>query len=246
MNHGDDPVRLSEAGSGVPDELRSLLQESRAAVGSPDQVGQLAAGLAAKLGPAAGLGASAGTASFGGAKLAGVLALGVALTGGGLWLVESQNASTTPSVTEPAAESISVPQSLVQHAVVQHKDEPGPEAMEQLEPPAAKPAQPPEPTQPVVRHTSTPEKPSEAALLGQAQAALASNPKRALALTQQHAKLYPKGALTQEREVIAIAALKQIGAADQAQERAADFEKRFKGSVHERKVKSSTGSPDKP
>lgn len=82
---------------------------------------------------------------------------------------------------------------------------------------------------------------SEAELLERARGALASNPSRALALTEQHRTRFPGGVLTQEREVIAIEALKRLGRTDEAARRAADFARRYPGSAYRKKL--DTGRP---
>jgi hypothetical protein len=77
---------------------------------------------------------------------------------------------------------------------------------------------------------------SEAALLERARAALASDPARALALTRQHQARFPSGVLKQEREVIAIEALRRLGQSKAASERAGSFEQAFPDSAHRRAV----------
>jgi hypothetical protein len=74
---------------------------------------------------------------------------------------------------------------------------------------------------------------SETALLEQARAALESRPAEALALTQRHQSRFPHGALAQEREVIAIEALERLGRKAAAKARAGEFERRYRGSVHQ-------------
>lgn len=66
--------------------------------------------------------------------------------------------------------------------------------------------------------------PSEARLLSQARHALESNPAGALSLISSHEKNYPNGVLTQEREVLKVKALQNLG---QNQEAAAT-EKKFR------------------
>jgi hypothetical protein len=81
---------------------------------------------------------------------------------------------------------------------------------------------------------------AEAALLERARAALGGDPAGALALAEQHRRRFPHGALVQEREVIAIDALKRLGRADAASVRAAAFEHRYRGSVHRPRLERST------
>jgi len=86
---------------------------------------------------------------------------------------------------------------------------------------------------------------SETALLEQARAALQSRPAEALALTRRHQALFPHGALAQEREVIAIDALERLGRKAAASARAAEFERRYRGSVHQPRLLrgSDTSAP---
>lgn len=80
---------------------------------------------------------------------------------------------------------------------------------------------------------------SEAALLEQARSALGRDPARALSLTQQHAARFPSGVLKQEREVIAIEALRRLGRGAAASERASSFERAFPDSAHRRAVEAA-------
>ena len=80
----------------------------------------------------------------------------------------------------------------------------------------------------------------EAALLERAQAALERRPAEALRLSRQHEARFPEGALVQEREVIAIDALRRLGREAAAKARAAEFERRFRGSVHQPRVWRAT------
>lgn len=82
---------------------------------------------------------------------------------------------------------------------------------------------------------------TEAELLERARGVLASNPARALAITDQHRARFPAGVLTQEREVIAIQALKHLGRTDEAARRAADFARHYPNSAYGKKLNS--GSP---
>jgi hypothetical protein len=76
----------------------------------------------------------------------------------------------------------------------------------------------------------------EVELLERARGALKSNPAHALSLTSEHKLRFPGGALAQEREVIAIEALKRLGRSDQASLRADEFAKNYPGSAHRRKL----------
>jgi len=82
---------------------------------------------------------------------------------------------------------------------------------------------------------------TEAGLVQQAQRALADNPTRALELTDRADDRFPSGALVQEREVVAIEALVQLGRHDDARARAGHFLRRFPGSVHQRHIETLLG-----
>jgi len=78
--------------------------------------------------------------------------------------------------------------------------------------------------------------PTEVELLERARRALASDPANALTLTQKDAALYPNGELAQEREVIAIEALRRLQRNAEAEQRARAFARAFPGSAHQRAV----------
>src|SRR5262249_38217711 len=82
----------------------------------------------------------------------------------------------------------------------------------------------------------------ETSLLRRAHAALRSGrAAEALALAADHARVYPSGALTQEREVIVIEALLRQGNRAEAEARAARFARAFPRSSHRRRIASLLG-----
>jgi hypothetical protein len=246
----NDPDRLSELGSEAPAELRQLLQSARADLPSEQQLQQLAKRLAPVLGglatagsagSAASSGAGAGaSAAAGAAKTSGLIKLGTVIAGaaavsaGLAWGVQhAGDSSDVPRlrVALPAASALFRPRG---------------------EPVAGQPGAPVEQQAPPVPLQSAPSGSSalsardaagknaatqrpgvnEAQLLARAQAALASDPRRALTLTREHQTLFPRGALTQEREVIAIEALRRLGQSGAADQRAQSFRKQNPGSAH--------------
>lgn len=76
------------------------------------------------------------------------------------------------------------------------------------------------------------EPPDELSLLSAARAALDDDPGRALSLAADHARFHPRGALTEEREVIAIDALAALGRTQAARARADAFARRWPRSAH--------------
>lgn len=92
-----------------------------------------------------------------------------------------------------------------------------------------------------VAHTTTAAQPAELlpaeiTLLTGAQHELASNPTQALAIAAQHRALYPSGTFAQEREVIAIQALVQLGRMPEARTRATRFAHDYPASTHLRRI----------
>jgi len=166
------------------------------------------------------------------AKALGVGAAVVVLIGGA-WLLTRPDpvTKTAPSVTAPAVQPS--PASRIEPSVAPELSAPSAEPL----PSAAAPVVPAPKQSAASGHASGP---SESALLAQAEAALSTNPSRALALTREHKRRFPNGALAQEREVIAIEALNRIGDSESARKRAKDFETSYPGSAHRRKVQNET------
>ena len=101
-----------------------------------------------------------------------------------------------------------------------------------------------EAAEPVSAPTAHPvETPSatEGALLLRARRELASNPATALELTIEDARRFPDGALTPEREVLAIEALKRLGRLPEARARLAAFHVRYPQSPHAARLDAMLG-----
>ncbi len=238
MSADQDPPRWVEPGSDAPEQLRALLEAARADLPDEAELASVAAALGPLLGgpaappaappshphvPGPGAGALGGAA----AKIAGVIALAGAV-GGGLWLASHHGAA--PAARVPL--SSAAPARPAPEAVA----EPGPSAV--VEPAPATVAEPPPSAaqaQAPVPARAPATAPDEAQLLRAAQAALKTDPARALALTQEHKRRFPHGVLAQEREVIAIEALSKVDQAA-AKKRAEQFRQEYPGSAHESKV----------
>ena len=233
MSLPDDPERLANATP--PSPLGELFASAARDLPSNEQLARLAA----QLGPILNSAPSAPTAPSGtslGVKLgigAGALAL---LVGAGLAL---RGATQTSSVSNavhgaaaPVASAVSPPTPMISTPPTV---ESAPIADDASAPPALdKPGTPVNATS--KKSSSVQSKPSEASLLEQARRALATSPSYALQLTNQHRALYPHGVLTQEREVIAIEALRKLHRGSEADQRATGFSKSFPGSAHQRMV----------
>jgi hypothetical protein len=78
--------------------------------------------------------------------------------------------------------------------------------------------------------------PSELEVLRDARLALRPSPAHALELTDEHRRLYPRGTMTQERELIAISALVALGRRAAALSRAESFERQYPGSPYRKQL----------
>jgi len=76
----------------------------------------------------------------------------------------------------------------------------------------------------------------EVALLERANRALAKSPALALTLAEEHARRFPASGMDQEREVIAITALVDLGQRSEAQKRAGRFSRAHAGSVYQARI----------
>ena len=236
MSDLKDPPRLLEASGGAEPGLRELLSAAKNDVGSDAQVARLAERLAPLLAPPAVPvpPVAANAARMGAAAKLGLAGIALILAGGGVLLSTSKLAPPSATISPHAAPPPVVPESPAaaaspSPAVEAPGAEPPQAAASNGEPPGAAnlPAKPAPPAL------------SEAELLEQARSALKSDPARALARANEHRKRFPGGVLVQEREVIAIKALRALGRDAEADSRTAAFEKAFPGSAFQRKLKSS-------
>lgn len=232
MTDPKDPPRLLEPASGAPQGLRDALGAALSDIGSDAQVARLAGRLGPLLGPPAVPAPSATAASgIGAAAKLGLAGVALLVAGAGAWLLSAPTAAPPSApISTPTTPTTTTPPSPTAPALLEVSPAlptaPGAAA----EPPgAAKPAAKPTP----------PAQVSEAELLEQARSALRGDPRRALSRANEHRSRFPGGALVQEREVIAIKALRQLGRASEADSRAAAFAKAFPGSAFQRKLQPS-------
>jgi hypothetical protein len=221
-----DPVRWSEAESDAGPKLRELFRSAAFDVPSDAQLQALRARLPdPPAGPPPGTGGKSGLLGSGGRALAVTAAIGglaalVAVVG--LRSGERPAETTAPPMASSSTRLVEpVPAPPSPNAGVTAPSEPT----------AAVPA--PSASSASSARAKTP---NEAALLERARRALSSNPALALELTRRHQTEFPRGVLRQEREVIAIEALRRLGKADQARERGSDFRREFPDSPHGRAV----------
>ena len=233
MSIPDEPERFADATSRSP--LGELFASAARDLPSDEQLARLAE----SLGPV--LDAAAPSAPAAPSGLSPLVKLGVAtgvvalLVGAGLTL---RHSSHSPAGTPTVATSGRLP--VAETAVAQQRlpapSSPTPDLVASAQDLPIAPA-PDKPSAANSKPASVPSKAlSEAALLEQARRALSSSPSSALLLANQHRARFPNGVLTQEREVIAIEALRRLHRSSEADQRATGFSKAFPGSAHQRMV----------
>jgi hypothetical protein len=240
-----DPERLAKGNDAL---LKSLIEEGRKELASPAQL----AAVAARLGPVLGGGGGPGGRGPGAARPGGVAApkaagMGLATKLGIAAVVVATAATVLRIVTVKQQEAAPVASS-------QEAPSPIPAARD----PAAEPEPDPLPvyssvplplaTLPTVtpRHVdggtrpppgkATPSTGLEMRLLTSAQDAMSTDPAKALALCEDHARRFPTGLLVEEREALAIQALLALGRTDDAKKRADAFYAKFPDSPLTRRI----------
>jgi hypothetical protein len=242
MTEPSDPKRLADADPSS--RLGQLMTSARQDVPSEEQLAALAEQLGSVLGPAHEVLSPQGRSTL--VKLAAATGVAALLAGGVIVLRvrsaphPSQSALVsptpppaapspiaaqgTPAVATPAAETPALTTTA-----------PGSSPARASPPPSKKLA-----AEAAKSTASAAAGPSESSLLEQARRALPTDPGVALALTNQEAALFPRGVLVQEREVIAIEALRRLNRTAEADRRAAAFSKAFPGSAHQRVIEDTS------
>jgi hypothetical protein len=259
------PSDFAESDSAL---LQSLIDEGKRELPNSAQLRRVAGGLGPILGGSALLGASSATgagsaagatsASASGklatttlAKIAGVTALAGAVIGGTVWTATRESKAPIEQSASASAAPRSVAPPTV-HASPRTLDQahgPDEASTERITPPSNAITPPDDvkgpseaPKAPTPRAVQP--GPDEATLLRGAQSSMKSDPQRALALTREHRRRFPRGVLAQEREVLAIEALARLGKSSEATERARNFNQRYPGSAHSKKIESATKPVD--
>jgi hypothetical protein len=246
------PRRLLD-GSG-PSRLVSALARAEADLGSATDLARMRAKLAPHIAQVSIGGSSVGQAAA--ASAAGKAALIVAGTlvlGGVAWLTHVATAPDAAPVqprpmqvevavlpaaangkplTATAATSVPVPPSATDTAREPHSAAALPRAASA----SRKPRPPERPTAPST--TATARVDDELQLLRRAQDAIDTRPRAALDALDAHARAYPHGVFAQERESLAIDALRKLGRRQEAIARAHAFMARHPTSPHARRLLS--------
>jgi len=233
---GRDPVRLLDRRSELHPSLRALLERGREELPPPERLAEMAR----RLGPEFVAPATA-TATTSSSLLSPVL-VGLVLAGLGAaayWVVAHASEPTAPPAAQRAhTVAVTTPTGTGPTATVwaAGSGAPSPAGVPNEKPPAAPISEP----RTAVDRARAPARErsaaaandpvAELALLDAAQRALHALPQRALTYASLHRARYPHGQFEQEREIIAIEALLQLGRAGAAERRAASFVARFSGS----------------
>jgi hypothetical protein len=230
-----DPTRLREFGSGAPEGLRALFDAGASDLPSDAELARVAARLDATLAAPNGSAPNSGLSTGAKIGIAAAVAVGVAA------LVAGLGTKPAPEPPPPSSARVTPPGEV-------SVEEPVGQAPSQVAPTESTPALPPSAPSPEATRgargpaAEAPARPaeSEAAFLERARTALASNPALALSLANQHRSRYPSGVLGQEREVIAIEALKRLGRTSEAERRSSEFSNRYPGSAYRQKLDAGT------
>ncbi len=231
MSALQDPPRMAEA-EDVPAGLKNLMEDSHKDVLSQAQILAIASGVSratagASLAPVALKGGGGSALKWlGGVLLVGLMGLG------GYQLLKApevpQEPTSAPAVVATEAPEVSAAPVKVAAPPSIAEEAPKPRVVAPSAP--IKAAEAPSPKAQLLE---------ESRLLSAARAAVATDPKKALALTEQHRARFPHGTLAQEREVIAIQALGKLGKQKDAERRADKFGKDYPDSAHNERVQGS-------
>ena len=262
MSTPEEPARLVSESSGASAELRRALGAARSDLPSPDQVeamlarfpfpdgggggdtggGGDAGGGGADVGAGAEIAASAATKSAAIGKW-----LGIAFVAASAGVAFYANTTVAPDPVQPIASASAEATASAVTAAVTMKTPP-PSATESSTPTTSASAPSTPHLQPSVTASATESSASassasasssparsEIEILKDAHAAR-SNPARMLELVNEHARLYPRGMLGQEREILRIEALVGLGKRAEAKALADAFRKGNPSSVYSERL----------
>lgn len=221
--------RWLEADSDASDELRELLGSA----GDDDPSSEELGGLGARLGPlleTAPAAPSAASALPSTLPLRLRLGIGIGLLGAAGILYTALRPTEVPTLERGLA-------STSRHEIPT-------ERAAAIRPPTPTPAPTSEPRRVAPKPSASAPAPveSEILMLERAHSALRSGRAAdALGVTLEHTRAYPRGKLSQEREVIAIEALTRLGRRSEAGARGEAFIRFFPTSSHARRVRSILG-----
>jgi len=239
-----DPPRVDEH---APRALRELVRTARARTPDDAAIDRMSRRFAST--------ARATTASTGAPRsdrMAALVKAGfIVLVTGAIatlsWRVTSQPLTTTaPAAPLSATQEVAVQPAAAESSASEQAPLARPEAISVAELPVAAPrATPVAGSGSTTRPAGTTAKPSlsELEIFKRAEAALSSDPARALSLTSEQARLYPAGEFVQEREVIAVEALARLRRDEAALRRARALVERFPRTPYATRLEVAVGRP---
>jgi len=224
------PKRWSESGSEADPVLRSVMRYARSQEPTPEQVRELLRGARATAERAPKV-FSLRARRRGKSVL---FALAAIVAGGASWAayrVYGNEREPSPVDAPTVAVPAPIPSASVVHrraAVAQPEPQVTPSA-------AFAPEEAPKPSS-TVPPRRVPEPEDELAVLEEARRLVANNPAAALALTRDHAVRHSASAFAEEREALAIEALRKLNRNEEAAARLRAFEERYPRSPYRRKL----------
>jgi hypothetical protein len=233
-----DPPRLIESGGSAEPSVVAALEAGRSRLPDAARLGAIARALALKTTPPAGGGGQGSPrgGSLRAIKIAGSAAAGVAAVAAAWIALQSRGDVPVEQAAQQAAPAMrnldipSAPPASVPFA---------PETIPTIDIdslPVATSHDAGAIAPPGNAHATEPPEP-EVHLLARAQDALGSRPDDALRLCAEHERRFPRGAFTEEREVIAIDALVRLNRREDAKARGERFLKSHPGSADARRVR---------
>lgn len=225
----------------APAVLRDLLVRARDDVPSPTALGAVATHLSVSAAQAASASAPvamAGTATWLGVPgkvLLSTVLMG-AVVGGSLYLTRTQSPRPTTSLAlaptqGPSRQATHLDTDVPPTARARKRQPKRPRAASQQNPAEVKPPPP--------KNAVASVDLQEVRLIDAARRILVSDATAALSLLQQHRERFPQGALTEEREVLAVESLLGLGRRDEARVRATAFLADFPTSVQRRRLEAA-------
>jgi hypothetical protein len=247
MTYAFDPKRLAELdGNGRPShDLGAAIRALRGWGASASEIESLARRLAPQLSApaAAGAGGAVLGASVNAKWIGGALFIAAAF-GAYAWLHAGAHVAPAPR-RQPHAASAAAVHAPASPAAPAASPSPAP-APTAVGVDVARPVAPvaharrrrPSPPAERIAPAASADPQAELALLQRAQASLDRDASGALALAERHARDYPHGLFTQEREILAIEALLKLRQRPAALARATEFAQRYPNSPHARRVRA--------
>jgi hypothetical protein len=246
-----NPPRADEQG---PEALRALVRERRRGP-SPDAVNEITARIAARTTELASSTAARSESMLAYSKLGAL----VVVVAGGLLVapMASRSFALRPTVAAPPVtvpDPARAPEPAREHFEAPPKVDPiGTISVHSLPTaaPAIAAASSPRPSSVGLsaKSSPSPDAPpsvSELEVARRAQAMLASDPGRALAMADQLAREFPNGEFVQEREAIAVEALARVGRKEEALQRARALLRRFPRTPYTARLELVIGQPIAP